>query len=431
MADASYYLFRAINSETFWVEHDRFVLIVSQILPWLAVKMGAGLPTVLWLYSLGHVLFFYVVYLIVAYGYGEKQAGLMLLMVQTLGITSGFFVPVFELYYAAGLLVLFWAVLNRGRGVRHYLLLGALTFFILTAHPYAMLLFLFVLVSHFFEGPTQPWKIYGGLLFLFFALLVFKVLTPSEYEQGKTQVFLNNLKNGDYGWAYIRSLIGFMMEYYGALLSILGVGIGLLFYSGRSLLGGLIGAAFLGILVLVNLSLYDPDHSRYQEQVWFPLSFVASWGFVRGLEGLGKGWARHLFVGLAFLVIILRVDAIRSKRDKFRGRVAEMERWIARAREQEGRKFVIHRDLLDHYPNWSYTLETLLLSSREGPERTLTICTEKDRGYNDVRSELAPGEFLFRRWEIRPVEALNPRYFRLGRGPYQKLQAPGGPNTPG
>src|SRR5678815_178669 len=60
--DVSYYLFHVVQSENFRVEHQRFILIPSQALAWLGVKLHLSLQTVILLNSINPVLYLWVLF---------------------------------------------------------------------------------------------------------------------------------------------------------------------------------------------------------------------------------------------------------------------------------------------------------------------------------------------------------------------------------
>src|SRR5688572_4443550 len=110
LADAAFYLSKVINEESFHIEHQRYILALSQLFTLLSVKLHLPLKAVLIVHSIGHVLFFYALFLICRYVLQNRIAGWWILLCQTAGLLHGFFVPMFEVYYAAGLLVLVYSL---------------------------------------------------------------------------------------------------------------------------------------------------------------------------------------------------------------------------------------------------------------------------------------------------------------------------------
>jgi hypothetical protein len=422
LTDSGYYVFQVINNGTFHVEHHRFILILPELLPLLAMKAGIGLKGILCIYSVGHVLFFYVLFLIARYHYGDRQSGLLLLLLQTLGIVSGFFVPVFELYYSAGLLVLFSVILRRAAGWADITVLSVLAFFILTAHPYTYILFLFTLTMHIERPDPGKLRLYLPLIAVLVCIVVFKSKVSSDYERGKADAFLYNLQHADYGLRYLKALSGFMLRHYWELLLVEVLAVSLLVSQRKPIRAGISLTAFLVVLAMVNVSYHGFETSRYQEQVYFPLTFLAAFPLMSvALPHVSPRLRTVITVGLVVLVGHRANSTCEHGQGTFAKRTAEMKEVLKRAGEQGGSRFIVNERDLAYHANWSYPIETLLISS-QGPEgRSITVCTDTDMGHEDNATRLLPHEFLFRRWEIHDVSTLNRDFFNLGHGNYSPL----------
>jgi hypothetical protein len=421
-ADSSYYIFRVVNNQNFYFEHNRFILILSQIIALVAVKTGMGLKTVLCLYSIGHVAFFYAIFLITRYYYKDEKAGIFLLFIQTLGIISGFFVPMFELYYSAGLLVLFISILYNSNIRKTIIILLILSFFILTAHSFSFVLFVFVLAMHAAEYKLKFIRTYILFFFITIVIFIFKTYTASEYDQAKSNAFIYTLRNGIYNLKYLESLCVFLFKYYKELLLIEIITIIILIFSRDFVKAAIIGLAFLGTLAIINISIYGFDHTRYQEQVYFPLSFLSAFPFVYYALKNKSTSLRISFSLLAFIIIIGRINGIWAESKIFTKRTEEMKSLIEGARTRPGSKFIVSENNLKFAPNWSYPIETMLLSSYDSNQKTITICTDVDFNFNQNSTRLLPGNYLFRRWEIYNISTLNKNYFYLECSPYKMLK---------
>lgn len=420
-ADSGYYIFKVINNENFWVEHNRYILILSQLFPLIAIKIGLGLKAVLYTYSVGHVLFFYCIFLISRYFYNDKNAGLLLILIQTLGIMSGFFVPMFELYYSTALLILFTSILYNSNIRKNFIILVILAFFILTAHLYSFVLFMLVLVLHAEEFKFKHIKLYLFFLLMMIGLFILKKYTASEYEQAKTNDFINTLKNGVYDFDYIKSLSAFIWEYYKELLIIEIITLGILLFSKEFIKSFLIGLAFIGTLAMINISGYGFEHTRYQEQVYFPLSFVAAYPFLFYVIKNKNIFFKIIFSFVIFIIIIFRINGITTDSKYFSGRVQEMESLIEKARQNGGCKFIVDESTLKFESNWSYPIETMLLSSSNN-KNSITICTKEDIDFNQNRITVTSTKYLFRKWDIYYIKSLNENYFKLDNSEYKDLK---------
>lgn len=424
LADSGYYLLQVINIENFRVEHYRFILTLSQWLPLIAVKLGLPLKQVILLYSIGHWLFFYVIYLICRHVYKNHEAGILLVLLQALGIASGFFTPMFELYYGAALLVLFACVLYHSPNkISSWIIIILTAFFAVTGHPFANILLLYILVIHALQFRFQYVKHYLVFVLLIVALFIFKVKTATEYEQGKSAAFIETLKNGVYNWDYLLGLKHFLAKYYMEML-LLFIIPGIYFFCKKKfLLLTLYILSFSGLLALVNVSSYGFEQSRYQEQVYFPLSFIVAYTLCFFV--LKDSKYKIVITGIIVIVFVFRMNAIWNDGMKFRQRVDVMKNLIEKAQHLPGNKFVVSEAYaIEHgkiHPNWSYPIETLLLSASNA-SKTITICTDADMNFGDNKLKLKPHEYLFRRWEIYPVKSLNKKYFQMEKTDYINLE---------
>jgi hypothetical protein len=74
-SDASSYLFGVVNNEWFYTERGRIVIWLSQWLPLLAIWTGLSMKAVLIAHSVGHVLFFYAIFLIGHFHFRRAYVG--------------------------------------------------------------------------------------------------------------------------------------------------------------------------------------------------------------------------------------------------------------------------------------------------------------------------------------------------------------------
>ena len=424
-ADAAYYITRVIHHEVFWVEHHRNVLICSQILPLIAVKLGLSLKFILTTYSLGHVLFFYAIYWFSRYWFENKQTGILLVMLQTVGFLHGYFTPMFEMYYGCGLLVLFMVIFRKSSGkIANLVLLGVIEILALTSHPFCFILFVIIIVIHClskWEMKKQLWVV--GIIIICTA--IYKVVTPSEYEQEKTVMFFQVMTHNDFGLKYLYALCGFLLKYYKEILILVVISIAFFVFTRKYRETILWSAAFFCTLAIVNFSYYGFEHTRYIEQAYFPLVFLICYVFtIEVLPSMAPKWRVALYA-IATLLILNRMVLISHEGEGFRYRVNTMKQLVEHVQPMEGSKFIIRSLNIDYQnsngPNWSYPIETMLLSGLRTDLKTVTICTDTDWAFNDNGSKLSPDEFIFRRWEIFKDSIANSSYFNVQSSPYQWL----------
>ena len=426
LADSGYYLMRMVNSRMPWSEHGRFILIFSQLLPWLGVSLHLPMKAILLMYSLNHVLFHLLVFYLVVYRYRNTGAGILIILLQVAGLVTGFLVPMFELYYAASMLVLFAAILFSGRlNIPHQLIMLFLAFFIMSSHPVGIVMLIMVVGYNVIENGFKHRLFYLYLGLLLAGLMLFKYFTASEYESGKTAAILQDFSSGKYNAVYFSGLASFLLKNYFSI-ALIALVITLLMINRRWYKQ--IWLYLFSILALAILSIFNTgnfDFSRYNEQVWFPVVFVVCFPLMLRLTN-NIGRKAGLFLSLLFIAFIgFRLFLITDNAMIYTKRTDRMQQVIEQAQQIEGRKFIVDDALLVEGgipgPNWSYPIETMFLSAENGKTQCISICTTEDYYYNEVYKQLNSTNYLFRRFEVEPLSYLNPRYFMLDTGKYQQI----------
>ncbi|MDY0103034.1 MAG: hypothetical protein RBS07_08835 [Lentimicrobium sp.] len=426
IADSGYYLMRMVNSRLPWSEHGRFILIFSQLLPWIGVSFHLPMKAILLLYSLNHVLFHFLVFYLVVFRYKNTGAGMLIVLLQVAGLVTGFLVPMFELYYAASMLVLFAAILYSGRfNTSHQLLMLFLAFFIMSSHPMGIAMLIVVVGYNLIENGFNHRQFYLYLALLLAGLLLFKYFNASEYESGKTAAILQNLRTGKYDVAYFKGLVNFLWKHYLsiALVSVLVVGLIINRKWYKMCWFYLISILAFMILSLLNTGTFD--FSRYNEQVWFPVVFVVCFPLMLGLTN-NLGRKGGLLLSIVFIAFVgFRFVLITENALVYTQRTNRMKQVIQSAWQFEGRKFIVDDALLTQDgvpgPNWSYPIESMFLSAERGRAQCVSICTTEDYNYNKVYQQLESTNYLFRRFEVEPLTYLNPRYFIMDTGKYRQI----------
>src|SRR5689334_66335 len=64
-ADSAYYIFHSIDSGSFVTANQRIVLAISEIISLVVFYLGGNLHTLLITWSVSHVLFYYLLFIIV------------------------------------------------------------------------------------------------------------------------------------------------------------------------------------------------------------------------------------------------------------------------------------------------------------------------------------------------------------------------------
>lgn len=190
-ADASSYLFGLVNDEWFYTERGRIIIWLSQWLPLLAVWFGLSMKGVLIANSLGHVVFFYLIFLLAHFRYGKTHVGLLMLLTQLMAVSEAYFAWAYgEVYYGVGLVVLVTLLFEKGASVLStYLLLAVLGVFLVTGHPLVLPVLGFALMVLIVDNGASKKIVAFGIAIVVSGVLRF--FLSSSYDAGLAQSFFS------------------------------------------------------------------------------------------------------------------------------------------------------------------------------------------------------------------------------------------------
>ncbi|MFN3876330.1 MAG: hypothetical protein ACK4L7_10515, partial [Flavobacteriales bacterium] len=274
-ADSGYYLMRALNDGAFRIEHGRWVLALPQAPPLLAAKLGLPLAWVIRIHSLGNALWLAAGMLAAWRALRAPDAAVALAALQVTGLAHGLFCPVFELYYGAGLLVLFiaaWRARHLGAKRRTALLL-ALFIAAISSHPMALALMAWALLM---ERAWRERALFVALCAAGAAWLTYHALTISAYEKdhlaalrraGEPGVALGLLSP-----AFMGQWLAHAWRHYPDALLVCATALGLLAANRRWREAMLLLALLAVVQSAVAIKLPAFVHDRYREQMDFPMA---------------------------------------------------------------------------------------------------------------------------------------------------------------
>ena len=423
-ADASYYLFHAINSGWFHVEHGRTVLALSQILPVLGTWLQLPLKVVLVLGSLGHEFFYYSVFLMCLYLLKDKRAALAVIAVHVIGQLSLYWSPMLEICYGAAFAVLFYSILqsNKWKDDKWLIFILVVQWFTMMSHPENFLLISLALGYHFLQNGFQK-RIHLGLGVFTVVGFLIEVLTFSEYEKGHTQLVGDTTKATALNLldkAYLSDVIGVFTTYFFDLLTLMFIAIMVMVSRKRwKELLLFLGSAVL-LIVVVNQAKTADEYTRYNESMYNPLVYIVVFFYAYEVIGFTKKYFRFLAITFLLLISFFRLGWIYQHGEPLRVRTAQLERLVDYMQTLNGTKYSIDSRNI-YYATWANSIESLFYSALDGKEETVSLITSVDLEFEKNFKKLKPEEFVFRRFELEPLDFLNDQYFQLDIGKYVPL----------
>jgi hypothetical protein len=194
-SDASSYLFGVVNTEWFYTERGRVVIWLSQWLPLMAVWAGFSMQGVLVAHSVGHVLFFYLIFLIGHCVFKNYTSGPILIGIQLLGVVFTYYAwPYGEVQYGLALvLIMMWTIRAVPTNmIFRYGISALLCLFLIGSHPLVWIVALFGaacgLIDQNLRKSTIEYVFIGAVL-MFIKLTIFPSY-DGELANGATELLL-------------------------------------------------------------------------------------------------------------------------------------------------------------------------------------------------------------------------------------------------
>ena len=436
--DKTYYNIRLITSGWFIIDHARYSNILEYFLPLVALKLGASLKTIMICDSIGLVLLDYVIFLFVTLKLKNYGAGLAILLVSCLTYSRIFYSTMVGINDMLVFGVLLWAILHpetlftsdkqRKTGTIWGLIVTVILIFY---HPLAIFVVLFVLgieaTAFKRYRDSQLWIIASVSIILFY--LKFKILFVSSYEQDKIVPFstimheLPNFKN----WTSTLYLVDFINNHFRTLkwLFILCV----LFTLRKGILFFLFTVLFITGFTLIYLgSFYIGASALFSYETYFPI-----YGFFTALLFICSFYTssrKHLLLLISLPLMWIGIKKMYYAHEQFTYRISYLSRIINDARKNGDKKCIIDAHC---YPStyadvdWAVSFETLLYSSINGPDSSVTVFIKEpsfDSTYRATRDnkDIFFGAFFYP-FEFSSAD-MPSKYFNLPSTGYNELTSP-------
>jgi hypothetical protein len=426
-ADSAYYIFHTIDSGSFVTANQRIVLAISEIISLAVYYSGANLHTILLTWSVSHVLFYYLLFIIVYHIHKNEAAGVAIILLQVIGQVWLYYSPMLEICYGAALLVVFAVLLDEKKfTVSRWFWLIVLEILVLTSHPENFVLFFFVIVADIISNGFRK-KIHITFFVLLIICIIFKSMTFSEYEGGKLGYMLNLDQNHQYEnlWNkhYMGDVFGIFFSHYKVLFVFLLLSTVTMILRRRWMMLLLLYFCAGGLIVLINATNYAREFTRYNESLYYPIVGLMTLAFISEFYILLPRITKTVVFICIILISVSQLNIIKINGEYLKLRTMQLEEMVHVSESAGLKKSLVRLENVEKdrwVLNWSYPMETLLISSLEGPSQTVSLVDDEDFDYRDTSIALTPDRFILRRWEIRDNSNLLP-FFNMKYGDYVSL----------
>lgn len=420
--DMAFQTFQILRTGTIQIQSQRFGAAGTQVFAWLAQAAGLPLKGVLLSYSLGHVLYYFILFCAITVVFRQWKWGLVLVLLSTL-MTSHTFYWLSEMPQGLAFLLLVLAWLHRRESMYalrwwEYLLIIAALVTAVYFHP--LVLFALAFSGLFFwlrPKPPSGWRaLHLLVLGLSFAIVFvkYKVLKINWYDamsMERSRVYGELWPN----WWNIKSNSDFLRwcwsdYYFIPLLTVVNTAYYL--WTKNRPKAALVFLAPLCFVLMVNIPFYQGDNQFYLENLYLPLAvFIAVPLVFDVLPGVMP--ERQMAVAVALLagVGLFRIGITHKF---WTDRVRWEQTFLDKTSGLSARKLLLSEQQapMDKLIlSWGSPYEFLLLSSLQHPDSARCILIDESPERFDsliARPQLFLGEFKNYRFDELPA-----RYFHV------------------
>ncbi len=435
-ADSGQLIFEMINEGKCKVFLNRYSMLISESLPWLAIKIGLPLKPILIIYSLSFILIYYLCFLLCVYVFKNIPAGLAIAFAPLI-IRLAFGQSVCESWMGVAYSALFYAIINhfhvfKKKGPLFLVMFYLLSLFILALnyfmHPITLFMLIFSIGFTLINNKEFRSPHLYILTIATFMVFLLKFLFPGHpYEEN----YFEGLKHP-------AKILPFILEtpivlffarsffttyvYFVILLVISGI----LYFKSKKVLPFVFTITFcLGYIIINALSSYKGDAAYLLETRLIPLVLMAVITFIEII----KEKKAHVFLISGILILLvgsfislsILVKKVHTKR------IETYSYFLKEAEKHSGTKFFVHlpNDRNTPLNSWGSAAETLMLSSLEGSSNSKTIIFINDQMHIEEGINSYPCIFLWLQWRLYANEVyLNKKYFNLNCTKYEELKYP-------
>lgn len=431
--DTAHYLLELIIRKWFFIAHNRPAGIVSQVLPLLGIYLGVPLNWLLKLYSFGDILFYFLVFFTLTRIAGNYAAGLTMLVSYMLFTAYSFYCPVTELMQGMVLLPLLWVVFDSAFRLK-YPVVFLLMAFIIFSHPLLFIPTGIMIAWRWFQPGHEKRE---TLILLGACILIstLKLLLLDQYDYQKTYypvVFndysnLRNLKDGTYILSFLRLLIiSFPVAGCMFLVAML------LMASKREFLK-IIFLVFTvaGFVIILVATHRFTAVTNYSERMLLPLAFILALPFSTELLKVRSNLMKHAILSVLLVFLVYRTHSVGVLSADYTLRIQMMENLIDVSHKSGHQKTIADEDFLELVPTagsgWCYSIETMLFSALQGPEKTVSVAMQHDHIERIQKAGilLQPDQWIKWMEFILQDDTLPARYFSFSPQLYVPLRNEG------
>lgn len=426
--DASHYLIELINTQHFFIAHLRPISIVSQWLPLLGIIFHAPLSLILKLYSVGDILYYYLLFLLLGYGLKDIKGSLILLLTVCLSVKYTFYCPVTELLQGMALLPVWYCLLQRSFRLQSVLSVFLL-FFLISAHPLMFIPVGVLLIYWTIKSPAKKALILHWIIFLIFTVAKFLFLDQYDHQKTFYPVVYNdysafgNLTDVSYLFSFLYLLVAkqtaVVILFFFTIISYV------IQKEFKKLTIFLLSV--LGFLLIILVTHHFTEITNYSERMLLPICSLIAFPFCDAVFQIRTIILKQSVLIFCFVMLFLRMPIIYATSLPYTLRNQQMEELIHQSQKMHLQKVIADEDILEQEPfantGWCYSIESTILSALAGPDSVVSIAMKKEhiKRIAEQKTILHPTDWIKWTEVIVPYNQLSSYYFHFKPGNYLPL----------
>ncbi|MEI6435812.1 MAG: hypothetical protein WCP32_13280 [Bacteroidota bacterium] len=435
--DPCYAVFNILYYCDYISEAGRYAAVIPQTLALLAIKMNLPLKVILGIYSFSFILLYYLIFLVIAYVFKLDRIALAVPLVLLLGVKYSFFWISTETHQALVYTILFYSFLTWSLTFRPGIVTSLIRLIFATgilllcfySHPVSLFTVLFVL--GFFVTDNKLWLKPDGYI-LGAVIIILSIIK-----------FMNGVSTG-YESFYFKGF-GAFFERFGYILGseslkflkdqilniylfplILFLGTTAWYIVMKQYLKLAYYLVSLTLFAIILFTTFDIWYYPFiQEKNLMGLNIFILIPFLKDVIFTTKK-KKLIAQGFLILALIFAGFHIIIASFFYKDRLAYINNLINSARRYPEKKFIISETMVDRdrlNVNWALATETLMLSSLEGPDSSVSIYINDQYGKIKEGANLNDSLlFICAPWAKElDIRRLNKRYFNLEHSAYRIL----------
>lgn len=429
--DSAYYTFHMLFQGDYFIKHDRWISYLTQFFPMMVMKNGGSLATFLQTYSVAFGAWFYLLFLLVVYGFRNVAGGVFYALAMGLTIRYKYYAAISEITFslALGAVLIAWLT-SRYRpatGESKPWFWGVallIVVFLLGTHPVIiaplMVFFAFDIAYHKRWRDVWNWSFIALLLAIY--AYTFSQLSANEYESTRMGVLgqLGEVLASPQDFHVVKVIKRYFDMDYTMPAILLGIVTLVMFWYRHWLSASVFVLGNLAWL-FVNLGTY----SYLQGNIFIMIDgYLALFGLIWGVPILLFVLrSNHRLPALLLVggLLVFSLHRIYLKHTFFTERLALLQETMDHYEAEGIYKVRYQLNQFSWEKLWyPYQVphETLMLSAIEGPEKAKSLYIN----YDHLPEEHFVGEEKrgFLHYYHHPsVERLPQQYFKLPEGLYE------------